>query len=51
MDDMIKSGLDGEKEERTISVGNSKHQEDLEMYGQLPDYDEFQWYYLWINTE
>ena len=37
---MIKSGLEGEKESRTISVGDFKQQEDLEMHAQLPDYDE-----------
>ena len=48
---MLKSGLGGEKESHTILVGNSKQQEDLEMYGQLLDYDEFQGYDLWVHTE
>ena len=48
---MIKSGLDVEKAPRTMLVGNSKHQEDLEMYGRLPDYDEFQGYDMGIDTD
>ena len=42
MGNMPKSRLGGGKEDRTISAGHFKHQEDLEMYGQLPDYGEFQ---------
>ena len=41
----------GEKEARTSSVGNFKQKEDLEMYGQLPDYEEFQVYGLGIGTD
>ena len=51
MRNMLKSGSGGEKESRTISVGDFKQQEDLEMYGQLPDYDEFQLYVLGIDTD
>ena len=48
---MAKSGLGGEKVARAISVGNFKHRWNLEMRGQLPDYDEFQGYDLGIDTD
>ena len=48
---MIKSGLRGEKEARIIPVVDFKQREDLQMYGQLPDYEEFQRYYLGIYSE
>ena len=51
MGDIRKSGLEGEKEEHTIPVGDIKRQGDLEMFGQLPDYDEFQGYGMWIDTD
>ena len=47
---MPKSGLEGEKESHTILVGNFKQLEDLKMYGQLPDYGEFQRYDLCIDS-
>ena len=49
--DMPKSGLEGEKASRTISVGDSEHREDLKTHGQLPDYDEFQGYYMGAYSE
>ena len=51
MGNMMKSGMEGEKQSRTISVGNSKHQEYLKIYGKLPDYYEFQAYDLGIGTD
>ena len=48
---MLKSGLEGEKGPRTISVGNFIQQEDLEMYGQLPYYAEVQLYDPGIDTD
>ena len=41
----------GEKEAHAILVGNFKPQDDLKMYGQLPDYDEFHGYDLEIDSE
>ena len=43
--------LGGDKEARTISVGNFKQQEGPKTYGQLPDYDEFHGYDLGIDTD
>ena len=51
MGNMPKSDLGGEKEDHTISVGNFKQHEDLKMYGQLPDYDEFQGYDMQIDSD
>ena len=48
---MLKSVSEGEKKARTILVGNSKRRTDLEMYGLLPDYGEFQGYDLGIDTD
>ena len=48
---MVKSGLEGEKEARAVLVGNSKQQEDWEMYSQLPDYGDFQCYDLGIGGD
>ena len=48
---MPKSGLGEEKEDHAILAENFKHQEALKMYEQLPDYDEFQGYYLGIDSE
>ena len=48
---MPKSGLEGEKEARTISVGNFRQQEDLKMYGKVPDYGESHGYDLGIDSE
>ena len=45
---MLKAGSGREKEEHTISVGDFKQKEYLEMYGGIPDYGEFQWYDLGI---
>ena len=47
---MHKSGLEGEKGARTVSVANFYQRKDLEMYSQLPDYGEFQGYYLGIDA-
>ena len=46
---MHKSGLEGGEEARAAAVGNFKQQEDLEMYSQLPDYDDFQGYDVGIE--
>ena len=46
---MLQSSLEGGKEARTVSVENPKHQEDLKMYSQLPDYDDFQRYDMGIG--
>ena len=51
MGSMTKSCLGGETEAHTILVGDSKQQEDLEMYVQLPDYDEFRWNDMGIDTD
>ena len=51
MGNIPKSGLEGGNEAHTIPAGTFKHQEDLKMYGQLPDYDEFQGYYLRTDAE
>ena len=50
MVNMRKSGLEGKKESRAVFVGNAKHREDLEMYSQLPYYDEFQGHDTGIET-
>ena len=47
---MLKSGLEGEKEERAVAVENFKQQEDLEMYSLLPDYGDFQGYDQGVAT-
>ena len=41
---MIRSCLEGPKQARAVLVGGFKQKADLEMYSQLPDYDEFQGY-------
>ena len=51
MGNMLHSGLDGEKEAGNIPVANSKQKEDMEMYGQLPDYGDLLGYDLWAHTE
>ena len=51
MGNILKSGSEGEKEARTSSVENFKQKGDLEMYGQLPDYDEFRRYDPGIDTD
>ena len=51
MCNMLKSGLEGEKEPRTISVGDFKQKEDLERYGELTYYDEFRRYDMGIATD
>ena len=38
------------KEKHTIPAGDFKQQEDLKMYGQLPDYDGFRGYDLGIDS-
>ena len=50
MVNMVKSGLEGEKEARTVLVENLKRKEGLEMHSQLPYYDEYQWYDMGIET-
>ena len=50
MGNMPKSCLEREKESHVVLVGNSKQQEDLEMYIQLPDYEEFQLYDLGVDA-
>ena len=41
----------GEKEDHAILGGGFKNQEDLEMYGQVPDYGEFHRYDMRIDSE
>ena len=43
---MLKSILGNTKEVRQVVLENFKHQEDVKLYGQLPDYDDFQGYDL-----
>ena len=46
MRNMPKSSLGNTKEAHLAVLENSKQQEDVELYGQLPDYDDFQGYDL-----
>ena len=48
---MPEAGLGKENKAHTILVENFKHREDLKMYGGLPDYEEFQGFYLRIDSE
>ena len=48
---MPEAGLEKENKAHTILVENFKHREDLKMYGGLPDYEEFQGFYLRIDSE
>ena len=43
---MPKSSLGNTKEVHRAILENSKQQEDVKLYGQLPDYDDFQRYDL-----
>ena len=43
---MSRSSLENENESRVVSANYFKQKEDLKMYIQLPDYDDFQCYYL-----
>ena len=44
--DMLKSGLEGEREARIVTVDSFKQKEDLKMYSRSPDYDILQGYDL-----
>ena len=44
---MSRASLKGGNEARVVSANDSKQREDLKMYSQLPDYDDFQGYDLW----
>ena len=44
---MSRSSLENGKEAHLVVSDNSKHQEDVKMYAQLPDYDDFQGYDFW----
>ena len=39
---MLRSSLENTKEAHLAVLGNFKHQEDVKLHGQLPDYDDFQ---------
>ena len=43
---MMRSSLENGNNARTVSVNGFKHQEDLKMYIQLPDYADSQCYDL-----
>ena len=43
---MSKSSLGNTKEANLAVLDNPKHQEDVKLYCQLPDYDDFQCYEL-----
>ena len=43
---MLRYSLEGEKEAHIVPANDSEHHEDLKMYSQLPDYDDFQCYDL-----
>ena len=43
---MLKSGLEGEREARIVTVDSFKQKEDLKMYSRSPDYDILQGYDL-----
>ena len=43
---MLKSSLEDTKEAHLAVLEDSKKQEDVELYGQLPHYDDFQGYDL-----
>ena len=43
---MLRSSLGNTKESHLVVLGNFKHQEGVKLYGQLPDYDDFQGYDL-----
>ena len=48
---MLKSGSGGAKGSQTISVGDFQQKEDLQMYGEIPDYDAFHGRDLAIDTD
>ena len=43
---MLQSSLGNTKEAHLVVVEDSKQKEDVKLYGKLPDYDDFQCYYL-----
>ena len=46
---MSRSSLENENGARVVCVNGFKHQEDLKVYIQLPDYDYFQGYDLGVG--
>ena len=46
---MSRASLKGGNEARVVSANDSKQREDLKMYSQLPDYDDFQGYDLGVG--
>ena len=43
---MLRPSLENGKGAHSVVLGNFKQQEDVKIYSQLPDYDDFQVYYL-----